>query len=94
MLHELGQRLEREQGVRLQIDPSVIEALIAAGGYDPELGARPMRRTIGRLVEAPLAEAVLAEGLGRGDVVRLTGDGDRVRLVHDRGPDGAADAAE
>jgi ATP-dependent Clp protease ATP-binding subunit ClpC len=94
MLHELGQRLEREQGVRLQIDPSVIEALIAAGGYDPELGARPMRRTIGRLVEAPLAEAVLAEGLGRGDVVRLAGDGDRVRLGHDRGPDGAADAAE
>ena len=38
--------VRREHAVHVDLDPSAIDALIAAGGYDPELGARPMRRTV------------------------------------------------
>jgi ATP-dependent Clp protease ATP-binding subunit ClpC len=59
--------------VEIEIDDSAIAALIAAGGFDRVLGARPMRRTIGRLVEAPLARALLARELLPGDHVVLRG---------------------
>jgi len=49
-----------EHGVRLDFDESVIGLLLGSGGHDPQLGARPMRRTVSRLVEAPLASALLA----------------------------------
>jgi len=59
--------------VEIESDERAIAALIAAGGFDRVLGARPMRRTIGRLVEAPLARALLARELLPGDHVVLRG---------------------
>jgi ATP-dependent Clp protease ATP-binding subunit ClpC len=56
------------RGLRLDIDPAVIDALLAAGGFDPELGARPMKRTIARLIENPLAELILRGDLEEGGV--------------------------
>jgi ATP-dependent Clp protease ATP-binding subunit ClpC len=73
-----------EHGIALHIEDSAIEALIRAGGYDPELGARPMRRTLSRLVESPLAHAVLAGELRAGDSVALRGAGERI--VFERAP--------
>jgi ATP-dependent Clp protease ATP-binding subunit ClpC len=67
--------------VSITVDDSAIEALIRAGGFDLVLGARPMRRTIGRLVEAPLARALLAGELSSGQEVLLRGQGDRVEIV-------------
>ena len=90
MLNGLADNLRSEREVELVVDPSALEALIAAGGYDAALGARPMRRTIGRLVEAPLAAALLAGDVGRGDRLTLRGEGDRVILD----TDGAVAAAE
>jgi ATP-dependent Clp protease ATP-binding subunit ClpC len=66
LLADRAGRLEREQGVSLVVDPSVVELLLDGGGYDVLLGARPMRRAVARLVEAPLAEAVLRGRLPRG----------------------------
>jgi ATP-dependent Clp protease ATP-binding subunit ClpC len=57
--------------VRLEYGPEVVEHLLDQGGYDPELGARPMKRTIARLVEAPLAERLLKGELPRGSVALL-----------------------
>jgi phenylalanyl-tRNA synthetase beta subunit len=37
-----------------------VEHLLANGGFDPALGARPMRGAVQRLVEGPIAERVLA----------------------------------
>jgi len=90
MLDEVGATLEREHGIKLSTEESVVDALVLAGGFDASLGARPMRRTVGRLVEAVLAQAVLARDIGPGDRVALRGEGDRV--VYTR--EGAADAAE
>jgi ATP-dependent Clp protease ATP-binding subunit ClpC len=51
------------RGVRLDVEDEVIDALLIAGGFDAELGARPMKRTIARLIENPLADLIL-----RGDL--------------------------
>jgi len=54
------------RAVTLTADDELVEHLVAAGGYDPAMGARPMRRAIQRLVEAPLARALLRADLPRG----------------------------
>jgi ATP-dependent Clp protease ATP-binding subunit ClpC len=78
MLEGVAEALLREQRIELSFDASVADALILAGGYDPELGARPMRRTVGREVESLLAGMVLRGELGPGDRVRLVGADDKV----------------
>ena len=70
MLADLGRSLG-DRGIRLDVTPGAVEALLDAGGFDASLGARPMRRTIGRLVEAPLAEMILRGDLGEGAVALL-----------------------
>jgi len=83
-----SERLLEERGIAYHCAPEVIDLLIERGGYDPELGARPMRRTIERLVEAPIADLIL-----RGDVeapaeLELTVDADAIviRPMGDAGP--------
>src|SRR6185295_12069945 len=49
-------------------------ALIVREGTDPAFGARPLRRTIQRLVENPLARALVAGEFRPGD--RITADAD------------------
>jgi ATP-dependent Clp protease ATP-binding subunit ClpC len=78
MLRGLGHELEAARGVKLDVSDGAIEALLAGGGYDVELGARPMRRAIGRLVEAPIAEMILKGELQRGDVALVDVDEGRV----------------
>jgi ATP-dependent Clp protease ATP-binding subunit ClpC len=68
MLRELSVELEAMRGIRLEVGTAAIEALLENGGFEPSLGARPMRRAIARQIEAPLAELLLREDIGRGDV--------------------------
>jgi ATP-dependent Clp protease ATP-binding subunit ClpC len=66
------------QGVRLDVDPAVVDRLLDRGGFDPSLGARPLRRAIARLLEAPLAEMLLRGEATRGSVVMVVSDGDGI----------------
>jgi ATP-dependent Clp protease ATP-binding subunit ClpC len=66
-----SKRLERERGIRFELDDRAVKFLLQNGGFDRELGARPMRAALGRLVEAPLAEAILAGEVSPGDAVRV-----------------------
>jgi ATP-dependent Clp protease ATP-binding subunit ClpC len=66
----------------------LVEHLVAAGGYDPAMGARPMRRAIQRLVEAPLARALLRPDLPRGACLRVDVRGGAV-AVTETAPAGA-----
>ncbi len=68
ILRTLAKDLETSRGVKLDVSPAAVDALLDAGGFDPEMGARPMRRAIGRLVEAPIAEMILKGELQRGAV--------------------------
>ncbi len=68
-LEESAERIASESGVELMFEESLVPHLIDNGGYDPELGARPMRQTIQRLVESEVAELILKERAERGDAV-------------------------
>jgi ATP-dependent Clp protease ATP-binding subunit ClpC len=95
MLKQLGSELEKSRGVRLDVGEEAIVALLDQGGYDPEMGARPMRRTIGRLVEAPIAEMLLRGELDRGDVALLYVDDGKLGVdIVTRDAGGARGAAE
>ncbi len=74
LLAELGRRLET-QDLGLEITPAA-RALIAREGHDPAFGARPLKRTIQRLVENPLARALLKGEFKPGD--RIVADADQV----------------
>jgi ATP-dependent Clp protease ATP-binding subunit ClpC len=72
LLFDVGRTLQLQHGICLEVDDEAIQHLLDHGGFDPALGARPMRRAIARLVEAPLAERILSGDLRRGDVALLT----------------------
>ena len=77
MLKRVAKDLE-SRGVELRVEDVALEAL-AEVGFDPEFGARPMRRAIQNKVEDPLAELVLSGKLRRRDVLIL-GEGAVLRL--------------
>jgi ATP-dependent Clp protease ATP-binding subunit ClpA len=72
-LDELNRQL-KEKGVKLTADDAAIDWL-AAKGYDPAYGARPMARTIQDHVKNPLVDDILFGRLHKGGEVRLTVEG-------------------
>ncbi len=70
MLRQLRGTLEK-RGVHVEIDASVVDVLLEQGGYDVEMGARPMRRTIVRMIEAPIADLILNGELNQGAVLLI-----------------------
>ena len=72
LLAGLERRLA-EQDLTLELTPAA-RALIVREGTDPAFGARPLKRTIQRLVENPLARALVAGEFKPGD--RITADAD------------------
>lgn len=67
----------KAKDIALALSPEAL-SLIIRNGYDPQYGARPMRRAIERLLEDPLAESLL-----RGDVKA----GDKIEAVQTDGAD-------
>ena len=67
-------RLLTERGVELEVSPEALLHL-AEEGFDPAYGARPLRRTIQRLLQDPVADLVLAGKLEPGSRL-LVGAGD------------------
>jgi len=57
-LGKLRQRLD-VKGITLEIDQDATDLLVTKG-FDPTLGARPLRRTVERMIEDPLAEQLLS----------------------------------
>jgi ATP-dependent Clp protease ATP-binding subunit ClpC len=52
--------------------------LLAKKGYDPALGARPLRRAIQRMVEDPLSEKILWKEFRAGDTIVVDAEGDEI----------------
>jgi ATP-dependent Clp protease ATP-binding subunit ClpC len=76
LLAESSRRLEAERRIRFSATDAAVAHLLDHGGWDPSLGARPMRGAVQRLVEAPLAERILAGELGPGDEVVVDASGE------------------
>lgn len=68
-LEKSRRKIGDETGIDLEIQEGVIDYLIDHGGWDPDLGARPMRQAIQRQVESIVAATILEADLGRGDTV-------------------------
>jgi ATP-dependent Clp protease ATP-binding subunit ClpC len=65
----------RAQGIEVEFTEGAV-GLIGEEGFDPEFGARPLRRTIQRRVDNELASMVLSGSLDPGDRVVVGADGE------------------
>jgi ATP-dependent Clp protease ATP-binding subunit ClpC len=66
-----------DSGMDLTLTRGAVDLLMDKG-FDPDLGARPMRRAIQRYIEDPLSELVLRGKLKTGGVVRVTKRGEEM----------------
>jgi len=64
------ERLVAERKLLLEVTPAA-QQLLVAEGYDPVYGARPLKRAIQRLLQNPLALAVLEGKYSEGDRIRV-----------------------
>ena len=80
LILEVEMQLE-QKGVTISLDDAA-RRWIAARGYDPKMGARPMARTIQEFIKRPLAEELLFGRLVGGGQVRVSvaADGSRLEL--------------
>lgn len=79
MLSQFAQRLE-DLGVILRYDDQVLD-LLAQSGFDPDYGARPLRRVLRSQIEDPAAELLLTGALSSGDLLDLTVQNDTLLLL-------------
>ncbi len=70
MLADVRERLERQQDLELEVSEPA-RAYLIDKGYDPDYGARPLRRAIERKIEDSLAEAILRGQFGPGSSVSV-----------------------
>ncbi len=77
-VQDLQKRLAQRK-LTLELTPAARVAL-AERGYDPVFGARPLKRTIQRMIENPLAVEVLAGRFAEGDKVVVEPDGETFRF--------------
>jgi len=83
LLDRLNRRL-RAQRIEVEFSEGAVR-LLAREGYDPEFGARPLRRTIQRLVENELSRMVLDGSVEPGDKVAVDVDDDQLRFEVEKG---------
>jgi len=74
----LAKRLE-ERKLTLELTPNA-KAFLANEGFDPVYGARPIRRTIQKLVLDPLAQKILSGEYKEGDTVFVDVEGGKMRF--------------
>jgi ATP-dependent Clp protease ATP-binding subunit ClpB len=67
------EKLLAERQIKLELTPTAKELLVREG-YDPAYGARPLRRTIQRMIQDPLAMQILEGKVLPGDLVRVDRD--------------------
>ncbi|MCB0901781.1 MAG: ATP-dependent Clp protease ATP-binding subunit, partial [Actinobacteria bacterium] len=79
MVAKLDERL-RDKDMGIELTQAAKDAL-AIRGYDPVLGARPLRRTIQRDIEDALSEKILFGELGPGQIVLVDAEGEGSNAV-------------
>ena len=74
LLLEKEVEMIKESGYELEFTEKAVE-LLAKRTYDPENGARPIRRGITKLIETPLSELIINNNLNKGDKIIVDTDG-------------------
>jgi ATP-dependent Clp protease ATP-binding subunit ClpB len=75
--------LLEERKITLELTPAAYTLLLEEG-YDPAYGARPLRRTIQRLIQDPLAMQILEGTVLPGDHIRVDRDGKKNAMRFER----------
>jgi ATP-dependent Clp protease ATP-binding subunit ClpC len=75
-IEKVLQRL-RHKNIKVELDEKAKEFLVEKG-YNPDFGARPMRRAVERFLEDPLAEEILRGTLHENEVTQVTSDGEKL----------------
>ena len=70
-------RLLKDQDVQLDVADDAI-ALVAKAGFDPEFGARPVKRALQRLLLNDLSKALLAGTVDKTKPIHVKADGDKL----------------
>jgi ATP-dependent Clp protease ATP-binding subunit ClpB len=71
--------LLKERGYTLEITGAA-RAYLAEAGYDPDFGARPLKRAIQRELQDPLALKILSSEFCEGDTIRVERDGETLKF--------------
>ena len=71
----------KDRQIELRLADDALDWLLDNGGFDVTLGARPMKRTVARFVEAPLAEQILSGALVSGMAACLRVTGGELRIA-------------
>ena len=73
------ENLLKENEISMEMTDDARE-LIAREGFNPQYGARPLKRTIMQLIENPLAKKILSGEIKRGDTALIDTDGENITI--------------
>jgi ATP-dependent Clp protease ATP-binding subunit ClpC len=86
-MNKVLQRL-KTRNFLLELDEKAKDFLVERG-YDPQYGARPMRRAVERFLEDPLAEEILRGNLHEGEPIQVTLENDHLVFKQNAATEGA-----
>lgn len=69
-LSELKNRVKKEKGISIDFSKKIVDS-ISERGYDPEYGARPIRRLIEKEIENNLAEKIISGEIEEGESIKM-----------------------
>jgi ATP-dependent Clp protease ATP-binding subunit ClpC len=76
LVERIREQLEGQGlGFELTMDA---KSLLAEKGWDPQMGARPLRRAIQRLIEQPLSEKILTKSYSAGQTILVDGEDNEI----------------
>jgi ATP-dependent Clp protease ATP-binding subunit ClpC len=78
----------KSKNIQLELDDKAKDFLVEKG-YDPTYGARPMRRSVERFLEDPLAEEILKGNLHEGEPIHVTTENDKLVFNQKAAAEGA-----
>lgn len=76
-LQKLAKKLFDAQGVTLKYDDALVQK-IAAWGYSPVFGARPLRNVLSQKLQGVLAEKILRNEIAKGDTLQISLKGEEI----------------
>jgi ATP-dependent Clp protease ATP-binding subunit ClpC len=78
----------KARNIVMQLDEKAKDFLVSRG-YDPQYGARPMRRAVERSLEDPLAEEILKGSFHEGDPILVSAENDKLTFTQKAAAEGA-----
>ncbi len=90
---ELVRRRLKDRELGLEVSDDAMKAL-ASEGFDPQFGARPLKRVIQQRIENPIATRILSGQYEPGDTILVTRNGDQFDFDRRPGPEAPVEVVE